>query len=112
MSATAAPPKNKIGLFGQLQRIGKALMVPVAILPAAGLLLGIGAGMKNAYIQIDDPADGKVPPGLFNTIAERHGGCRRHHLRQPRTAVRDRRRDRLDRRRGRGRPGRAPSGSS
>ena len=26
-------------LFGQLQRIGKALMLPVAILPAAGLLL-------------------------------------------------------------------------
>lgn len=28
-------------LFGQLQRIGKALMLPVAILPAAGLLLAI-----------------------------------------------------------------------
>jgi glucose PTS system EIICBA or EIICB component len=69
MAASTAPPKNKISLFGQLQRIGKALMVPVAILPAAGLLLGIGAGMKNMYIQIADPADGKVPPGLFNTIA-------------------------------------------
>jgi PTS system D-glucosamine-specific IIC component len=32
--------------FGFLQRIGKALMVPVAILPAAGLLLGIGAGLQ------------------------------------------------------------------
>ncbi len=71
MAASTAPPKkkNKIGVFGQLQRIGKALMVPVAILPAAGLLLGIGAGMKNMYIQIADPVDGKVPPGLFNTIA-------------------------------------------
>ena len=29
-------------LFGQMQRIGKALMLPVAILPAAGLLLAIG----------------------------------------------------------------------
>ncbi|RUT28678.1 PTS glucose transporter subunit IICBA [Paenibacillus zeisoli] len=28
--------------FGVLQRVGKALMLPVAILPAAGLLLGIG----------------------------------------------------------------------
>ncbi|MBP1999054.1 PTS system D-glucosamine-specific IIC component [Paenibacillus shirakamiensis] len=28
--------------FGVLQRVGKALMTPVAILPAAGLLLGIG----------------------------------------------------------------------
>jgi glucose PTS system EIICBA or EIICB component len=29
-------------LFGILQRVGKALMLPVALLPAAGLLLGIG----------------------------------------------------------------------
>ncbi|MGZ9582957.1 glucose-specific PTS transporter subunit IIBC [Paenibacillus marinisediminis] len=29
-------------LFGVLQRVGKALMMPVALLPAAGLLLGIG----------------------------------------------------------------------
>ncbi|WP_020007326.1 glucose-specific PTS transporter subunit IIBC [Salinicoccus albus] len=33
-------------LFGQLQRIGKALMLPVAILPAAGLMLGIGTAMQ------------------------------------------------------------------
>ncbi|GAB3057624.1 glucose-specific PTS transporter subunit IIBC [Salinicoccus sesuvii] len=33
-------------LFGQLQRIGKALMLPVAILPAAGLMLGIGAALQ------------------------------------------------------------------
>src|SRR5687767_1187242 len=30
-----------------LQRIGKAFMVPVALLPAAGLLLGFGAAMQN-----------------------------------------------------------------
>lgn len=29
-------------LFGVLQRVGKALMLPVALLPAAGLLLGLG----------------------------------------------------------------------
>lgn len=29
-------------IFGTLQKIGKALMLPVALLPAAGLLLGIG----------------------------------------------------------------------
>ncbi|BCU82117.1 PTS system glucose-specific EIICBA component [Polycladomyces abyssicola] len=28
--------------FGKLQRVGRALMLPVAILPAAGLLLGLG----------------------------------------------------------------------
>lgn len=31
--------------FGVLQKIGKALMLPVALLPAAGLLLGIGNAM-------------------------------------------------------------------
>ena len=43
-----APAKQSIwaSAFGYLQRIGKALMVPVAILPAAGLLLGIGAGLQ------------------------------------------------------------------
>ena len=29
--------------FGVLQRIGKSLMTPVAVLPAAGILLGVGA---------------------------------------------------------------------
>jgi len=33
--------------FGQLQRIGQSLMLPVAILPAAGLLLAVGTSMKN-----------------------------------------------------------------
>ncbi|ARK28973.1 glucose-specific PTS transporter subunit IIBC [Halalkalibacter krulwichiae] len=33
--------------FGNLQRIGKSLMLPVAILPAAGLLLAIGNAMRN-----------------------------------------------------------------
>ncbi len=32
--------------FGVLQRFGKALMVPVALLPAAGILLGIGAALN------------------------------------------------------------------
>jgi PTS system glucose-specific IIC component len=31
------------GAFGFLQKVGKALMLPVAVLPVAGLLLGIGA---------------------------------------------------------------------
>lgn len=34
-------------LFGVLQRVGKALMLPVAILPAAGLLLGLGNMLVN-----------------------------------------------------------------
>ena len=33
-----------------LQQIGKSLMLPVAVLPVAGLLLGIGSGLLNAEI--------------------------------------------------------------
>ena len=68
MAASTAPPKQKISLFGQLQRIGKALMVPVAILPAAGLLLGLGAGFQNMYKQINDVD--AVPEGWFKLITD------------------------------------------
>ncbi|MFS0904052.1 glucose-specific PTS transporter subunit IIBC [Priestia aryabhattai] len=34
-------------LFGVLQKVGKALMLPVAILPAAGILLGFGTAFQN-----------------------------------------------------------------
>ncbi|WP_059174269.1 glucose-specific PTS transporter subunit IIBC [Bacillus sp. FJAT-27445] len=33
-------------IFGILQKVGKALMLPVALLPAAGLLLGIGNALQ------------------------------------------------------------------
>lgn len=34
-------------MFKELQKIGKAFMLPIAILPAAGLLLGIGGALSN-----------------------------------------------------------------
>lgn len=34
-------------MFKQLQKIGKSFMLPIAILPAAGLLLGIGGAFSN-----------------------------------------------------------------
>ena len=37
--------KDKI--FGVLQRIGRSFMLPIAILPVAGLLLGIGSSFTN-----------------------------------------------------------------
>jgi len=33
--------------FGVLQKVGKALMLPVALLPAAGILLALGAAFRN-----------------------------------------------------------------
>ena len=35
-------------LFGVLQRVGRSFMLPIAILPVAGLLLGIGSSFTNA----------------------------------------------------------------
>lgn len=47
-------------MFKQLQKIGKAFMLPIAILPAAGLLLGIGGSLSNpatisTYPILDQP---------------------------------------------------------
>ncbi len=47
-------------MFSYLQRIGKAFMLPIALLPAAGLLLGIGGALSNpatiaAYPILDIP---------------------------------------------------------
>ena len=38
----------KSKLFESLQRCGRAFMLPIAILPVAGLLLGIGSSFTNA----------------------------------------------------------------
>ena len=38
----------KSNAFGVLQRVGRSFMLPIAILPVAGLLLGIGSSFTNA----------------------------------------------------------------
>lgn len=42
--------KTKNSLFSMLQRVGQSFMFPIAILPIAGLLLGIGASFSNAQM--------------------------------------------------------------
>ena len=42
------PMRGKEGFFALLQRVGRAFMLPIALLPIAGLLLGIGASLTNA----------------------------------------------------------------
>jgi len=47
-SSIAAPRRSGFSFansFGFLQKIGKALMLPVSILPAAGILLGVGGAL-------------------------------------------------------------------
>ena len=38
-------------IFSFLQKIGKSLMLPVAVLPVAGILLGVGTGILNSEIE-------------------------------------------------------------
>lgn len=58
---------NKIisNLFGLLQRVGKAFMLPIALLPAAGILLGVG-GAFLSIAQLDNPP--AIYTGLINFI--------------------------------------------
>lgn len=44
------------GVKAFLQKLSKGLMLPVAVLPLAGLLLGLGAGFANILSQAGVPA--------------------------------------------------------
>ncbi len=45
--------KDLSGLNSKVQRLGRGLMLPIAILPIAGLLLGIGAAINNSLAAFD-----------------------------------------------------------
>ena len=59
--------KNKrfSGAFSVLQRVGKAFMLPIALLPIAGLLLGIGASFTNITTLEAYNLIGIMGPGTF-----------------------------------------------
>ena len=49
MNVTKTVPERRDSrLFGVLQRVGRSFMLPIALLPIAGLLLGVGASLTNA----------------------------------------------------------------
>ncbi len=58
-------------IFGVLQRVGKAFMLPIALLPVAGLLLGIGASFTNETMLTSYGLMGVMGPGtlLFNLLS-------------------------------------------
>ncbi|WP_085524153.1 glucose-specific PTS transporter subunit IIBC [Tuberibacillus sp. Marseille-P3662] len=60
-------------LFGVLQRIGRSLMLPVAILPAAGLLLGIGTALSEEQTLAVIPALKADWVQLLATVLESSG---------------------------------------
>ena len=57
-------------MFKTLQKIGKAFMLPIAILPAAGLLLGIGGALSNANTVAAYPMlSNEVLQAIFQVMA-------------------------------------------
>lgn len=59
--------KDKI--FGVLQRVGRSFMLPIALLPVAGLLLGIGGSFTNTTMLESYNLIGVMGPGtLINNI--------------------------------------------
>lgn len=62
-------------IFGVLQRVGRSFMLPIAILPVAGLLLGIGGSLTNATMLETYGLDRIMGPGtilyaVFEVMAE------------------------------------------
>lgn len=62
------------GFFSVLQRVGRAFMLPIALLPIAGLLLGIGASFTNvatlkAYHLIGFMGPGTVLYSIFTLLS-------------------------------------------
>lgn len=57
-------------MFKLLQKIGKSFMLPIAILPAAGLLLGIGGALSNPTTVATYPAlANPVLQGIFQVMS-------------------------------------------
>lgn len=56
--------KNKI--FSILQKVGKSLMMPVSVLPAAGLLVALGRMLQNAT----ETASGEITNSLINGFGQ------------------------------------------
>ena len=65
--------KDKV--FGVLQRVGRSFMLPIAILPVAGLLLGIGGSFSNttmltAYGLLRLMGPGTIPNMIFTVMSQ------------------------------------------
>ena len=65
MSATITKEKKGAGFFSVLQRVGRAFMLPIALLPIAGLLLGLGASFTNITTLETYNLIGLMGPGTF-----------------------------------------------
>ena len=63
--------KMKDKIFGVLQRVGRSFMLPIALLPVAGLLLGIGSSFTNETMLAAYGLNSVIHPGtLVYTILD------------------------------------------
>ena len=66
--------KDKI--FGVLQRVGRSFMLPIALLPVAGLLLGVGSSFTNETMLAAYGLTSVIYPGsLLYTILDNMNQC-------------------------------------
>ncbi len=65
MSEAVMKEKRSSAFFGVLQRVGRAFMLPIALLPIAGLLLGVGASFTNTAMLEAYKLMGVMGPGTF-----------------------------------------------
>ena len=67
MSSTTNASKDSVfsRMFGVAQKLGKSLMLPVSVLPVAGILLGVGGALVNGAVA-SRPA---ARPGAAITVA-------------------------------------------
>ena len=65
MSNAQVKEKKSGRVFSVLQRVGRAFMLPIALLPIAGLLLGIGASFTNVTTLEAFNLIGIMGPGTF-----------------------------------------------
>ncbi|WP_066496280.1 glucose-specific PTS transporter subunit IIBC [Abyssisolibacter fermentans] len=61
-------------VFGVLQQVGKALMLPVALLPAAGIILALGATLQNPFLLEKIPALSGSGFQLIGSLMAQTGG--------------------------------------
>lgn len=62
-------------IFGVLQRVGRSFMLPIAILPVAGLLLGVGGSLTNetmlkTYGLYRSMGPGTIPYVIFTVMSD------------------------------------------
>lgn len=59
---------NKVGghLFAKLQNLSRAIVLPIAVLPLAGLLLGIGGGLAGAFQSLNTSQGAYIPQGVIS----------------------------------------------